>query len=376
MTDVSLEVYPGEMVAIVGRRGAGKSTLLSILGCIQRPDSGELHIGDLDVIQLADAQLAWAHYYRLGYLYPDIKLEAKETGLANVETILMAQGFAERERRQMAWAAIRAVGLESRHVELKLGMLSAGQRLGVAMARALVHEPPVLFADEPTRALDNTAREEVMGLFQKLSDEGRAVVIATADASAANYCRRAVRLVEGRIVEDSLVSRRRVVSLDRIPAGRPDMYLENEEGLCPRCSYNNPADQDICQRCTHRLRGAENGAGPVGGAVAEAIAASAVQRAPAAQGEVAGPVDLDELKTVPFFGRLGIKSLVSLMPSMELLRFPQGSTIVRQGDAGDCFYVVRSGSVQVEAESLDGPDVQVAQIGVKEGFGEMALLTD
>ena len=114
--------------------------------------------------------------------------------------------------------------------------LSPRHRQYMAIARALVNDPAVIIADEPTRPLDTTSREEMMGLFQRLNDEGRTIIISTPETSVGNYCRRTVRMADGRTVSDELVSRRRIVSTSKLPGDDPDSDVTEEESVCPRCN--------------------------------------------------------------------------------------------------------------------------------------------
>ena len=346
LSGASLEVYPGEMVAILGRRGSGKSILLSILGCLQRPDSGRVLIYDQDVSQLTDSEVAQVCLSKVGFFSQDITLQPNETALANVEVALRDQDLGDHEHRQKAWQAIRLVGIEQRLVEQKLGLLSTAQRVRVGVARALANDPPLLFADEPTKGLDSVSREAVLDLFQKLNDEGRTIVIATPDSSVGNYCRRLVKIVDGRIVDDGPVSKRRIITPSRTSGPRPGISVGEEQAVCPRCNYGNPKDQTVCQRCNFTLRPPSTDemrpadVAPIHVDGGERSGRSAVD------GEgVPGQAIMEELKKIPFFARLGSKGLVKLMPSVERRRYRRGSTIVKEGDVGNSFYVIRSGDV-------------------------------
>ena len=377
LNGASLEVYPGEMVALVGRRGSGKSTFLSILSCRQRPDSGRVLIDDQEVSQLTDWELAQVRLSKVGFFSQDINLQSNETALVNVETALSDQALGDQERRQKAWQAIRLVGIEQRLVEQKLGLLSAGQQVRVGVARALANDPPLLFADEPTKGLDGVSREQVLDLFQKLNDEGRTIVIATPDSSVGNHCRRVVKIADGKIVDDGPVSKRRIITPSRIPGPRPGISVGEEQAVCPRCNYGNPKDETVCQRCnftfrppaTEEMRPADVAPIHVDGGARSARSAVDGEGVPV-------QAVMEELKKIPFFARLGSRSLSKLMPSVEQRRYRRGSTIVKEGDAGDSYYVIKSGDVQVVALDQDGREVPIAQLGPREGFGEMALLTD
>ena len=227
---VSLEVFPGELLAIVGRPGSGKSSLLHILGCLQRPDSGKLSIEGVDVTSAGEDELAQLRTQKVGFVFQAFNLLPNETALGNVEVPLKHQGIGAWDRQEMAEEALKKVGLGSR-LEHRVGQLSAGQRQWEAIARATVHEPVIIFADEPTRALDSTSREEVLGLLQKLNDEGRTIVLATADSGVGNYCHRVVRIDEGRVIQDGAVSKRRIIPATRRP-GTPPRESDRGGGGC------------------------------------------------------------------------------------------------------------------------------------------------
>ena len=187
LNDLSLEVNSGEMVAVLGRDGSGKSTLLHVLGCQQRPDSGQIFLEGQDVTQLDDEALAGFRIHKVGFLFQAFNILPTETVLGNVEVPLQHQGEGVWDRRQKAEKVLEVVGLENR-AHRNVGELSAMQRQCVAIARAMVHRPAVIFADEPTRNLDSTSREVIMGLFQKINDAGMTIVLSTAESGMASYC--------------------------------------------------------------------------------------------------------------------------------------------------------------------------------------------
>ena len=354
LSNVSLEVYPGEMVAVVGRRNSGNSSLIRVLGCLQRPYTGQVLVEGGDVSGLNDDQLAWVATHKFGFLDDDPNLVPHDTAMENVEASLKDAQLDAYDRRHKGREALRLVGLAD-SVDKKPRHVSSRQRKFIALARAFVHEPSVLFADEPTKAMDAPAREEVMGVFQKLSDIGRTVVIATADSGVGAYCRRIVKLDQGQIVDDSLVTKRRIIPASRIPGPPSTQRVERDDQLfCPRCSYLNPSDGRFCVSCRYLL--------------------TTVQQPEPEELVVGDPIG--ELRDVSFFAKLGSVSIGKLVPSMEQHRYAAGTRIVRQGEIGDSFYVVRSGHVQVQTESEGRPNVVIARLGPGEGFGEMALLTD
>ena len=374
LKNVSLEVYAGEMVAIVGPEGSGKSTLLHSLACLLRPDSGQVRLTGVDVAELRSSVLARVRAHKVGFLFQAFNLLPNQTVLANVEVSLPDHVMQSRKRRQISEKALRAVGLE-KHQQIMPGQLTPEQRLSVVIARELVHDPDVMFADEPTKELEGPAREGVMGLFQKLNSEGMTVIIATPDAEVANYCRRVVRIENGVTTDDGLVERRRIIRLATTAGPTLDTYVREAEIVCPRCNYGNPDNKETCRRCgfplrltpeaqeiiRDRLKGEEDRWGGVESSTDE--------------GEVPGQELINELKRIPFFSELGSKTLVKVIPSLQGRIFAKGTTIINQGDPGDSFYIIRTGGVDVLLERAGRPAITVAQLGALEGFGEMALLT-
>ena len=375
LNDVSLAVNPGEMVAILGGSSSGKSTLLHVLGCLQGPDSGQLSIEGRDVSRLEDEELAKLRTDKVGFVFQAFNLLPNETAMTNVEVALRDQELSARDRQRKALEGLRVVGLENR-VDRTPGQIFPRQRQCVAIARALVNNPAVLFVDEPTRMMDSSSREEIMGLLQKLNDAGMTMVIATPDSGVSNYCHRVVRIAEGRTDDLGPVANRRIIPPSRILGTASPSYAREEVLVCPRCAYGNPKAEETCQQCAfplhltaeeeqsieRRLRGEESQQLGVESASDE--------------GEVPGQELVEELSQVPFFAELASKSLVKVIPALEKRAYAPGSTIVKQGDVGDAFYIVRRGNVQVVLERTGRPDIAVAQLGPGEGFGEMALLAD
>ena len=262
LNEVSLEVYPGEMVAITGRTGAGKSSLLHIVGCLQRPDSGRLLIEDQDIAQLDDEDIPRFRAKKLGFLFQAFNLLPNQNFLTNVAVPLWGTAVAREEIPRVARNALRLVGLENR-MQLMPSQLSTKQRQIAAVARAVVNDPAVIFAEEPARGLDGTGREEIMGLLQRLNNSGKNIVIATSESGLGAYCRRVVKIADGRVAEDSLVDQRRVVALSR-RTGRLESEIKENENACPRCNYSNAKGDANCQRCNTTLSG-QRRAGRAGG---------------------------------------------------------------------------------------------------------------
>ena len=258
LNDVSLEVYPGEMVAVRARPNGGKSTLLHILGGLQRPDSGLVQIDGQDVTQLEDEELARVRLFKVGFAFEAFNLLPNETALRNVEVPLRHQGIGAGDTHDKAEEVLQLVGLGNR-LDHRPGQLSARQRQCMVIARALVNDPAVIFADEPTRDLDSSSREEIIGLLQKLNEGGRTIIVATTDSGVASHFRRVVRLDEGKAVDDRLVARRRVIPAFRIPGPPTQIEEREEEAVCSRCNHGSPMAEETCQRCNFPLHLTEEG---------------------------------------------------------------------------------------------------------------------
>ena len=373
LDSVSLEVFPGEMLAIVGRPGSGKSSLLHVLGCLQRPDSGKLSIEGVDVTHAGEDELARLRLQKVGFVFQAFNLLPNETALGNVEVPLKHQGIGPWDRQEMAEEALKKVGLGSR-LQHRVGQLSAAQRQWVAIARAAVHDPAIIFADEPTRALDSTSREEVLGLLQKLNDEGRTIVLATADPGVGNYCYRVVRIAEGRVIDDEPVSKRRIIPANRRP-GTPPRQYDREVLVCPRCGYGNLGGSETCRRCESPLQLTSEEEQSIESRLSGTESRRLGVESASDEGPIPGQELVDELGEVPFFSGLGAKSLVKRVSALQQEHFPKASFILRQGDPGDSFYIIRSGNVLVVLEGGGATATSIAQLGPHEGFGEMALLT-
>ncbi len=221
LAGVDLVISPGEMVAILGTSGSGKSTLLNVLGCLDRPSSGEYRLDGEDVATLDDDALAGLRNARLGFVFQSFNLLPRTSALDNVALPL----FYGRHRPGsdplvQARIALERVGLGDR-LHHHPNQLSGGQQQRVAIARALVTEPSLLLADEPTGNLDSHTTVEVMVLLQSLHAEGKTIILVTHERDVAMYCQRAITLADGRIVRDDSVSQRSAeVDLVRLDAER------------------------------------------------------------------------------------------------------------------------------------------------------------
>ena len=199
--DISLAIERGDFVAIMGASGSGKSTMMNIIGCLDVPTKGWYWLDGVDVRTLDERQLSLVRSRKIGFVFQAFNLIPRTSALANVELPLVYRGVRPHERRERAIAALEEVGLGERLRHLPSEM-SGGQQQRVAVARALVTNPAMILADEPTGNLDSTAAEDVMHIFSRLNAEGRTVVLITHEADIAGFAKRVIRFRDGQIVED------------------------------------------------------------------------------------------------------------------------------------------------------------------------------
>ncbi|MGE5277419.1 MAG: ABC transporter ATP-binding protein [Acidobacteriota bacterium] len=207
---VSLSIAAGEFVAVMGPSGSGKSTFMNIVGCLDRPTSGRYFLDGVDVSRLDRDDRAEIRNGKIGFVFQSFNLLPRTSSLENVELPLIysSDGLTARQREEKARRCLAIVGLAGREEHFP-SQLSGGQQQRVAIARALINDPKLMLADEPTGNLDSKTSEEVMAVFQKLNDEGRTVVVITHEPDIAEYAKRIVQFLDGRLVEDRPVARRR-----------------------------------------------------------------------------------------------------------------------------------------------------------------------
>ncbi len=198
---LSVNIAPGEIISIMGPSGSGKSTLMNILGCLDRPTSGDYHLNGESVATLNDDQLAEIRNRGVGFVFQSFNLLPRATALANVELPMRYAVLNGRNRKQVAKEALAAVGLSDR-IYHRPNELSGGQMQRVAIARALVNNPAIIMADEPTGNLDTQSGEEIMGLLKNLNkDRGTTLIIVTHDPEIAGLTNRVISIRDGMIAE-------------------------------------------------------------------------------------------------------------------------------------------------------------------------------
>ncbi len=213
---VSLTIMPGEFVAVMGPSGSGKSTFMHVLGCLDRPTSGEYLLEGISVKDLTHDELATVRNQKIGFVFQGFNLLPRMDALGNVMLPMMYAGVTRPEREERALAAIRAVGLEDWATH-KPSELSGGQQQRVAIARALTNQPALILADEPTGELDTRTSIEIMAILQRLNNSGITIVMVTHERDIAAYCKRNILFRDGKVITDRLVEERRI-ALDDLAA--------------------------------------------------------------------------------------------------------------------------------------------------------------
>lgn len=198
---ISLTVYKGDFMAIIGPSGSGKSTLMNVLGCLDTPTSGRYVLDGAEVEKLSENKLATIRNTKIGFIFQSFHLLPRLRAIENVELPLIYRGMGAKERRALAKEAMEKVGLAERMYHLP-NQLSGGQQQRVAIARALAGSPPLLLADEPTGALDSKTSRDVIGLLKQLNAEGNTIVLITHDPKVAEQAKRVVRIQDGKLSEE------------------------------------------------------------------------------------------------------------------------------------------------------------------------------
>jgi len=208
---VTLDLWPGEFVAVMGASGSGKSTFMNVVGCLDSPSAGRYLLDGEEVSRLSRDALARARGRSIGFVFQGFNLLPRTSALENVELPMLYQGVSARERHARAAEALERVGLGDR-LDHTPAQLSGGQQQRVAVARALVNRPRLLLADEPTGNLDSATSLEVMRIFQELNEDGLTILLVTHEPDIADHARRVVTFKDGLVLSDAPVARRRLAA--------------------------------------------------------------------------------------------------------------------------------------------------------------------
>jgi putative ABC transport system ATP-binding protein len=203
LKDVTISVNKGEYVAFMGPSGSGKSTLMNIVGCLDTPSTGKYILNGQDVSEMSENELAAVRNKEIGFVFQTFNLLPRQSALENVALPLIYAGYSKKERTEIAMKTLKGVGLDNRALH-KPNELSGGQRQRVAVARALVNDPSILLADEPTGNLDTKTSYEIMDLFDQLHKKGNTIVMVTHEDDIAQYAHRIIRLRDGVVESDTI----------------------------------------------------------------------------------------------------------------------------------------------------------------------------
>ena len=252
LRDVSLRVLSGEFIAIMGPSGSGKSTLMHILGLLDRPDSGSYRLGEKEITKLTDDELALLRNRLIGFVFQQFHLLPRMTALENAELPLIYAG--KRHLKEKAVKEIEEVGLGDR-INHRPNEMSGGQQQRVAIARSLVNDPLIIFADEPTGNLDSKSQEEIIAILKKLNEKGKTVIIVTHEKDVAQHARRIIRMHDGRIISDETTQNGRKISeVISVEDGLVNAVLSQPRKATGEIKFLDYARQAGVAMLSHKMR--------------------------------------------------------------------------------------------------------------------------
>lgn len=211
---VSINIKSGEFLSIIGPSGSGKSTLMNIIGCLDKPTSGNYFIEAQNIVTLEKDRLAEIRNEKIGFVFQSFNLLPRTSAIENVELPLIYNGTPSNKRFELAKEALRVLGLEGREHHLP-SQLSGGQQQRVAIARAIVNKPSIILADEPTGNLDTKMSVEILGIFKSLNEQGKTIVMITHEKNIAEYAKRIIILSDGKIVSEKKMDEKSDLDLNR-----------------------------------------------------------------------------------------------------------------------------------------------------------------
>jgi len=252
LADVSLKIASGEFVAIMGASGSGKSTLMHVLGLLDRPDSGQYFLGGEEVTKLSDKELALVRNQLVGFVFQQFHLLPRMTALENAELPLIYAG--KRHLKERAAKEIEEVGLKDRMFH-KPNEMSGGQQQRVAIARSLVNDPPIIFADEPTGNLDSKSKEEIISILKKLNQRGKTIVIVTHESEIAGHARRIIQMRDGSIISDKNSSVEERAAEIKIPENLiKNILSESKSAIKGSIEFLDYLRQAVFAMLAHKMR--------------------------------------------------------------------------------------------------------------------------
>ncbi|OQB12379.1 MAG: Macrolide export ATP-binding/permease protein MacB [Candidatus Omnitrophica bacterium ADurb.Bin205] len=250
---VSLKIVPGEFVAIMGASGSGKSTLMHVLGLLDRPDSGEYFLRGEDIAMLSDKELALVRNQLVGFVFQQFHLLSRMTALENAELPLIYAG--KRHLKEKAAEEIKGVGLKDRMYH-RPNEMSGGQQQRVAIARSLVNDPSIIFADEPTGNLDTKSKEEIISILKELNKKGKTIVVVTHENEIAAYAKRIITMRDGQIISDKVVSKEKPQGIISLKTGTlvNDILSKSGSAVKGGMEFLDYLKQAVSAMISHKIR--------------------------------------------------------------------------------------------------------------------------